>query len=305
MTALTPVRPNLEELVAVATAAVDSEHSRRAYSRALRDFLSWCQARELPFERATVQRYRMELAQQKAPASVNQALSAIKSLAREAMDRFVLPDATGAAIVQVRSVPQRGRRAGNWLTLDQAKRLIDAPPANSLSGLRDRALLGVLLGSGVRRQECASIQVEQVVRRSGRWVVLDLARKRDRVATVPLPAWVRPRLKAWWAAADITAGPAFRAVGQGDRLLGPLSDSGVWWVVQAWGQRLGLEVRPHDLRRTGAALALDGGASLRQIQVMLGHASIQTTERYLRTITELHDPACDKIELGGKEKEGE
>ena len=108
-------------------------------------------------------------------------------------------------------------------------------------------------------------------------------------------------LDEWAAAAGITSGPVLRPVSKvgivGD---GPVSSQVVFETVIRYAHLAGLgKVTPHDLRRTFAKLAHQGRAPIEQIQISLGHASIQTTERYLGLKQNLHAAPCDRLGLVG------
>ena len=101
--------------------------------------------------------------------------------------------------------------------------------------------------------------------------------------TVPIPVWVKVAVDAWTSAAAITNGPVFRAINKAGRTWGDgMSPKVLWDVVRATAARAGIDkLAPHDLRRTCARLCHQAGGELDQIQFLLGHVSIQTTERYL------------------------
>lgn len=287
-------------MIQVVLDAVDSEHTRRAYARALADFLAWYdQAGRPTLNKATVQRYAAELrAAGMGASTINQRLSAIRKLAREAADNGAIPDAVANGIKAVKGIRQEGQRAGNWLTKDQAQTLLNTPDTSTLKGLRDRAILAVLVGCGLRRQEAAGLTVAHVQQREGRWVIVDLVGKRNKTRSVPMPSWAKAAVDAWAAAAGITEGRLFRAVHKGNRVNGDtMTDQAIADVVREHSAAAGLAVAAHDLRRTFAKLAHKGGAGLDQIQLSLGHASIQTTERYLGLRQDLTDAPCDHLGL--------
>jgi len=305
MTDSLTIHRNLTGLLPVVADAVTSPHTRRAYTRALRRFLAWyvAQPDQPTFCRATVQSYRGNLELEGVqPSSINQALSAIRKLASEAAANGWLDETTARGILELPGLKQRGRRTGNWLTRQQVKKLLEAPNRETLAGKRDRALLGLLVGCGLRRDEAARLEVWQIQEREGRPILADLLGKGRRTRTVAVPRWLAPDLAAWVGAAQITAGPLLRPLTKAGRL-GPngggagISASGIWWVVRHYAQQLGLEIAPHDLRRTFSELARKGGADLHSIQTALGHSSVQTTERYLNGALDLEDPACDYLRL--------
>ena len=280
--------------------ALNSDHSRRAYDKALTDFLRWYTEQGRPgLSKAIVQQYRAELlATGLAPRSVNQRLSAIRKLAAEAADNGMLDAQLAGGIAKVKGVSASGVRTGNWLTLGQAQQLIDAPDTATLKGLRDRALLAVMIGGGLRRSEVAGLEFAHLALRDGRWMILDMIGKRQHVRSVPVPLWLKQAIDIWARAAGITEGRVFRSMNKADRVTGAtLTAQAVLDVVKHYGQATGLDIAPHDLRRTFAKLARAGGSGLEQIQLSLGHASVLTTERYLGTQQDLTDAPADRLGL--------
>ena len=283
-----------QALVPLVCQAVASPHTRRTYSRALREFLEHSDGQS-PLSRETVLAHLSRMrAAERSPATMNQHLTAIKLLAREARERGCLDHTTTESILSVRGVRQLGVRTGRWLSRIDAQRLINAPEDGTPQGLRDRALLAILVGCGLRRAEAAAVQIEQLQQRENRWLLVDLVGKGMRVRTVPVPGWAYRRISAWLDAAAIVEGPILRPVNKGGRSNGRgMTDAGVWWVVRKYARELDLDVAPHNLRRTFATLASKGGAPTRQIQKALGHSSEATTERYLGDGLDLENAACD------------
>jgi hypothetical protein len=142
----------------------------------------------------------------------------------------------------------QGTRTGNWLTQRQAEALINRPDPATLKGRRDRALLALMIGCGLRREEVARLRWEDVRQREGRWVIVDLRGKHGRVRSIPMPGWAKAAIDQWAAAAGISTGALFRGVNKGDRVTGDsLTSQGVWRCVTKYS-----DVAPHDLRRTYA-----------------------------------------------------
>jgi integrase len=114
-------------------------------------------------------------------------------------------------------------------------------------------------------------------------VIADLRGKGGRVRTVAIPLWVKQAVNAWTTAAGIEEGKLLRAVSKAGKVRGDsLSDWAVWSVVEQSAKQIGIErFGAHDLRRTCAKLCRKNGGDLEQIKFLLGHSSIQTTERYL------------------------
>jgi site-specific recombinase XerD len=280
---------------------VTSAHSRRAYRIALDEFIAWWEREgSPPFTKATVQAFRVKLeGDSLSGATINVRLSAIRKLAVEAADNGLLDPDLAAGISRVKGTKRLGVRLGNWLTLAEAQALLGAPDAATVKGKRDRAILAVLLGCALRRSEVAALEIEQIQQRDGRWVVADLVGKGQRVRTVPVPAWVKMAMDEWVQAAAIEKGRIWRSINRGGRVWGGgLTEKVIWQVVEQYAAEAGLaNIAPHDLRRTSAKLCRAGGGELEQIQLLLGHASVQTTERYLGTRQNLADAPNDHLGL--------
>jgi len=266
-----------------------SPHSRRAYAQALDHFFSWYQAEPRGgFSRPVVQAYRTALESTAlAPSTVNVRLAALRKLAAEAAENGLLDRAIAQSITSLKGARHAGIRAGNWLTPDDARRLLAQPDTTTVRGKRDRAILELLIRCGLRRTEIAALRPNDLGRRDGRWVIVDLKGKGSRVRTVPVPASVKAAIDDWTAAAP-TAPP--------DAPLFPLSDKMIWHIVSRYAASSGLpNLAPHDLRRTCAKLCRAAGGELEQIQFLLGHASIQTTERYLGSRQDLAHAVNDDL----------
>jgi site-specific recombinase XerD len=287
-------------LKSLALDGVTSPHSRRAYSTSLDHFQTWYTTNEATgFSKATVQRYRAALEEGGlAPSTINVRLSAIRKLATEAADNGLLGPLTAESIGRVKGAKRHGTRTGNWLTRAQAEQMLALPDQTTNGGKRDRALLCLLIGCGLRREELAMLTVDHIKLRDARWVIVDLAEKGMRVRTIPMPSWAKNAIDQWCTAAGITRGRLMRAVNKGDRITGEgMTAQSIFECVVRYGQRIGVQIAPHDLRRTFAKLAHKGHAALEQIQISLGHASIQTTERYLGIKQDLTDAPCDHLGL--------
>jgi len=293
-------RPDFEWVRRLLLDAVSSPITRAMYGKALNDFNAWRAAHGAPpFTRATVQAHRAWLEQRGySPSTINQRLAAIRKLAREAALNGLVDAGIAGAIVQVSGIRQSGTRAGNWLSAEQAQCLINLPDAKTLKGKRDRAVLALLFGCALRRSEAAQLNVEHIQQRDGRWLIPDLKGKQGRIRTVPVPAWVKTALDRWTAAAGFTTGRLLRSMNRHGQLTGEsLSPPAILALVSSYGAQLGLRLQAHDARRTCAKLCRAAGGDLEQIQLLLGHASVQTTERYLGTRQNLQDAPNDRLPL--------
>lgn len=290
----------LEVIVKLVTDGLSSVHSRRAYGKALHDFLWHAALGRPPLSKALVQRYRLKLEEDGLSAStINQRLSAVRKLAAEAADNGLLDPALVNGIKSVKGVRTEGTLFGNWLTKAQAQALLNAPDTSTLKGKRDQALLAVLLDYGLRRQEAADLTLDRIQQREGRWVIVDLVGKRNKLRTVPMASWIKAALDNWTRAAGITKGRVFRSFRKGDHLAGnAMTSQAVWEVVALYAEQLGYaNLAPHDLRRTYAKLAHKGGAAIEQISLNLGHSSVQVTETYLGVDLDLTDSPSDRLGL--------
>jgi site-specific recombinase XerD len=153
--------PELEHAKAAALGTLVSMHSRRAYKNAIDKFTVWyCSEPRLGFNRAVVLRYRSFLESLSlSAATINLHLSAIRRLADEAAESSMLSPELAIGIRRVKGVKRLGRRIGNWLSGDQAQDLLNAIPQGTLRGRRDAAMIGLLLGCGLRRSEAVTLRV--------------------------------------------------------------------------------------------------------------------------------------------------
>jgi integrase len=182
------------------------------------------------------------------------------------------------------------------LTAEQGKRLVDATSADTLRSKRNRSMLSLLIGCGLRRAELLGLTMNSIQLREEHWVIADLVGKGGHIRTVPMPLWVKRTVDSWTESAHITTGRVFRAINKAGRIWGDgMTPKVLWEVVKDAAARAGIEkLAPHDLRRTCARLCHLAGGELDQIQFLLGHVSIQTTERYKQ---KLRIAVNDKIGL--------
>jgi len=202
-------------------------------------------------------------------------LAAVRRLAYEAADAGLLSPELAAGIRRVKGVKKLGVRLGNWLSAKEARELWQSPSAETLKGKRDRAIIAVLLGCGLRRRELAELSFDHLQRREDRWAIVDLVGKGGHVRTVPVPDWVEQFRDEWLTAARITTGKLFRCVCRSRTTWGNgITDKAVWHVVKTYAKRVELpKLAPHDLRRSCARFCHAAGGELEQIQFLLSHVS--------------------------------
>src|SRR3954453_19108389 len=291
-----------ELLIQSVLATVSSEKTRVAYQAALEESFGWTADRGDILSKPLVETWRAALlARGLSVSSVNQRLSAVRLLFRQAAERGALSAEEATRLGSVANLKQAGHRLGKWLTEGEAGKLLSVPDAHTRLGIRDRAILALLVACGLRRDELVRLEVRHLQLRDERWVLLDLQGKGRRVRTVPVPLWVKRLLDRWLAERGIRDGPLFRTLRKGGRLedeVKPVSEDLVYSLVRKAGAAIGHpDLTPHDLRRTCAKLCRKAGGDLEQLQLLLGPASIQTTERYLGTKQDLVQAVNDRVTI--------
>jgi len=270
--------PDLDHAKASVLNTLSSPSSRRNYRSAMEQFITWyCSEPRLALNRTVVLRFRLHLESLGlAAGTINQRLAAVRRLAYEPADSGLLSPELAAGIRRVKGVKQLGCRAGNWLNRDQARLLLEKSDGGILRCARDVAMISTLLGCGLRRAELACLRREDVQIRQGHWTIVDLVGKGGRVRHR------RPSLQGYQ--------PPWDHAGQRN-----LRKRGLVWVRNC-AQRVELDrLAPHDLRGTCAKLCHVNGGELEQIQFLLGHASVLTTERYLGCKQNLEEPVNDRF----------
>ena len=295
-----PSRSRFDALRSVVLDGVVSENSKRNYALALDELSSFCIDRQQPVSRTLILAFRAAMLDKELSAStINVKMSAVRKLVNEAKRAGVVSAEDAAQMIDVPNVRQQGTRLGNWLTKEQAKELLAVPDRSTLKGKRDYVILALLVGCALRRNELAMLDVETIQLREGRWVLADLCGKGRRIRTVAVPVWVKQGINVWMTAASVEDGRLLRRVTKAGKPKGDgLSDWAVWSVVEQAAKEIGIErFGAHDLRRTCAKLCRKAGGDLEQIKFLLGHSSIQTTERYLGSEQNLHLAVNDAMGL--------
>jgi integrase len=184
------------------------------------------------------------------------------------------------------------------LTVNQSKTLLGELPSDNLGGKRDRAIPALLIGCGLRRAELVGLGTGDLQVREERWVIAGLIGKAKHIRTIPVPVWAKRAVDEWTTAAGINGGMIFRRVSRLGKIWGDrITPKAIWHVVRAAANRAGIKgLAPHDLR-TCARLCHLAGGELEQIQFLLGHASVQTTERYLGCKQRLNHAVNDNLGL--------
>jgi integrase len=134
---------------------------------------------------------------------------------------------------------------------------------HSVKGKRDRAILAVLLGCGLRRRELIDLTFDHIQRREDHWAIVDLVGKGGHIRTVPMPNWVKQTIDDWLTVADVVHGKIFRCVCREGVVWGTeITERVVWHVVKEYAKRLGVsKLAPHDLRKRKESSPEPGTAS--------------------------------------------
>src|SRR6202163_3379827 len=232
-----------EKLKTLVLDSVSSPITKRVYNMALDEFLGWFQQAPRPgFTKATVSAWRVSLeARGLGSSSIIIRMSAIRKLAAEAADNGLLAPELAAGIARVKSVKSTGIRVGNWLSQKQAQALLNSPDISNVRGLRDRAILAVLLGCGLRRSEVAALTFAHVQQRDGRWCIVDLVGKHGRVRTAPMPTWVKVAIDVWTSATGVEGVHVFRPVNRAGAVTGDrLGEKVVWQMLKKYAAEVGV-----------------------------------------------------------------
>lgn len=260
-----------------------SEHTVAAYRRDLDSYLHWLDADGVTdtaeINAAVVGRFIADRSgADPAPAATSLARlqSSVRGwhrfLAREGIEQ---DDPSGRL-----RPPKAPRRLPKALTIDQVERLLGAPSAEEPMGIRDRALLELLYATGARVSEAVGLDVDDLAHGD----VLRLRGKGSKERIVPIGSFARDAVDAYLT--RVRPGLAAKGRASARLFLGargaPLSRQSAWLVIRAAAEHAHItaEVSPHTLRHSFATHLLQGGADVRVVQELLGHASVATTQIY-------------------------
>jgi site-specific recombinase XerC len=120
----------------------------------------------------------------------------------------------------VKGAKRLGVRVGNWLSAEQGRTLVCAPAGLQLREVRNRAVLAMLIGCGLRRAEIVAVKIADLQLRKDHWVLADLVGKGGHVRTVHVPDWVKSAADAWLSSANLQGGVLFRSVSKTGKVWG-------------------------------------------------------------------------------------
>ncbi|MGN7862900.1 site-specific tyrosine recombinase XerD [Microbacterium sp. 22303] len=258
-------------------------HTLAAYRRDLDGYLTWLGAQGITDTEAitaeTVAAFVAERASSEPPPAAS-SLARLQSSVR-GWHRFLAREGIADADPSARlRPPKQPRRLPKALTIDQVERLLGAPSAEDPIGVRDRALLELLYATGARVSEAVSLDVDDLAHGE----LLRLRGKGSKERIVPVGSYARAAVDAYLTRVR----PALAAKGRASAKLflgargAPLSRQSAWLIIRAAaeGAKITAEVSPHTLRHSFATHLLQGGADVRVVQELLGHASVATTQIY-------------------------
>lgn len=281
--------------------ACQTEETRRAYEYAINEFLNWKKERDLSY--STFKAYRASLVRQKMNAqTINVRLAGIRFYVKELAKESQITIEKANAFCALDNLKIQGRKVGNWLDAGEASAILNLPDISTRTGLRDRAALALMIGAGLRRSEVVRIEVKHFEQRDGKWIIVGIKGKHGRTRNIPIADWIKTIVDAWTEKVSIKEGPIIRVVSWSKKkewLGGPMDASSLRYIVQRkYGKQIGRnQIAPHDLRRTAARLAYEGGTDMAQIQLMLGHKEQGTTEKYINAKQDLQIAPSDNMKL--------
>ena len=219
-----------------------------------------------------------------APSTINLYLYAMKGVAREAFNNDVMPQLAYLKISIMKGMAYQRLPVGRSLTAYQCRKLLKICDDETLRGKRDKALLALMMGCGLRRAEVVGLKMEHWNAKESTFTFIGKGNKQRKVY---LPPDLEPILQSWFLARGKTEGTLFPAIyqGSGDPVFGSknMLPSTVYRIVKRRATQAKIpKITPHDLRRTFASKMLEAGVDLFVLQQSMGHASLAITARYDR-----------------------
>jgi site-specific recombinase XerD len=273
------------------TANIRNPNTRQAYARAVADFFRWTEETGLTdvkrIEPVHVAAYIEQLSQTHSAPSVNQSLAAVRMLFGWLVVGQVMPANPASVVRGPKHVVKRGRTP--VLSPEEARQLFLTIPTDSLVGLRDRALIGVLIYSFARISAALAMRVEDYFPQGKRWW-LRLHEKGGKHHEMPVHHTLEEYLDSYIQAAgteEDKKGPLFRSAltKNGQLSNRPLDRINAFRMIQRRAKAAGIEthIGNHTFRATGITIYLLNGGTLEKAQQMAAHESPRTTKLYDRT----------------------
>lgn len=227
--------------------------------------------------------------QKKAVNTINLTLAAVRGVMQSAFHLNLLKADQLLHIQSVKRLPYRQKKNGRSLSQRECKRLINQCVRDkSVKGIRDAALLSVVLTTGLRRNEVRGINLLDYDRVQHELTVFCTKTYSERVC--PITNAVAKRINTWLSFRGSNNGALFCPLLKNEKVvLRPLSTQAIYTIVQQRGEAAGLgKLTPHDLRRTYVTRLLDAAVDINIVRQLVGHRDIKTTARYDYRINDLH-----------------
>lgn len=284
-------------------ATIHNPNTRLAYYRAVYRFAYWCEQRriELPHLNAVlIAKYVHELGQVASPPTVKQHLAAIRMLFDYLVTGHIMPINPAAAVRGPKYVIKTGKTP--VLTAQETRQLLDAIDLHSFVGLRDRALIGVMVFSFARVSAVVGMNVEDYFQKGKRWW-FRLHEKGGKYHEVPAHHKAEEYLDAYLALANIAESkktPLFRSANRLRQLTHRRIDrTEVWAMIRRRARQAGLPeaIGCHTFRATGITTYLENGGTVERAQQIAAHESPRTTKLYDRTQDEISLEEVERIRI--------
>jgi integrase len=190
----------------------------------------------------------------------------------------------------------KGQKAHIWLASDEVRYIMTQPRGRMAR--RDKVVLALLLGAGLRRDELVRLTWKDV-KVMGERTVLDVTGKGAKVRVIPISERLRAILEDWKAFCEAQPEEHIvRGLASAGRLTDNLTSAQVFNIVRKYGRAIGKpELAPHDMRRTYAQLGYEAGVDIAQLSRLLGHSSVSVTQRYLNLELDMEVTASDFVPL--------
>lgn len=293
------LRNPVDELIRIGINGLPSEHSRRCFARELRNFLDWVGGRN--FDSVTVKEYRAYLQTSGCgPATINQAITAIRRLATELLDAKMISESAWSSVKSVRTVRPKPPKAGNWLDKGQIEYILNfRNPTTPNRGMRDRAILVTLATTALRREEVAGLRCHHLRKIAKYDVLADFQGKGAKLGTVRLNSLCAEFLEAWIAHAGLNwDDPIFPVIANPDVITRkPTNGKRIYDACLRYSIATGFVFTPHDFRRSFTMLAKAAGADIDDISTSLRHEDVKTTRIYMRSPMAIVNSPAPKIIL--------
>jgi site-specific recombinase XerD len=292
-----------ERFIEFFTANIRNRNTRMAYAFAVRQFFDWCEQRDLALNAIrprTVAAYVEQLGSEMAKPSVKQHLAAIRQLFDYLVTGGILPSNPAGAVRGPKYVVKRGKTP--VLSADQARQLLDSIDVTELSGLRDRAMIAVMVYSFARVSAAAALRIEDYFEH-GKRAWLRLHEKGGKRHEVPCHHNLAAYLDAWVTAAGITAekkGPLFRAIRKGNKFTeNPMAREDILAMIKRRAKAAALPYSTccHTFRAIGITTYMQNGGTLEHAQQIAAHESPRTTKLYDRTQDEISLDEVERIRI--------